>query len=315
MREQVKPDLIRPPDFVGFWHETRDRLLAIDPAPVLQPGTADVRGDLRLSGLEFTSWDGVRVRGYAISGPGARPLMVHSHGYGSQCEPMWHWAQQGMNVLGVDIRGFGRSADALPRQSRAGYVVTGIQSPETSILRAAVCDYAQAIRAGRAIFADRGTRLVSHGISFAGGLALMAEAVFHAADVLVVGVPTFGWADGRHFYVKQGSGAEISAYLARRPHLAEDVALVLRYFDSMSFAPDVTCPTLVGLGREDTVVPAKTVYAIANHLGGPHEIMEFPVSHTDHPDEQLWEAFDKRCVGLALDGAPRGFGSQRVTKH
>ena len=136
----------------------------------------------------------------------------------------------------------------------------------------------------------------------------MAEAVLQTVDVLVVGVPTFGWAEGRHFFVKLGSGAEISDYLLARPGSATDVAVVLSYFDSMNFAPEVVCPTLVGLGLSDDVVPAKTVFAIANHLGGPYEVMEFPVSHSEHPDERLWEEFDSRCIDLALHGPDSGFG-------
>ncbi len=311
MSRTVTPDLNRPPDFEAFWSHTRTELDSVDP----DMQTSDLRHDrdatLRLRRLTFRSLHGTPVSGYLVTGPGPRPLIVHSHGYGSRTEVQWHWAEQGVDVLGVDIRGFGMSAEAVSGLSRSGYVLTGIQSPETSILRGAVCDYARALQVGRLLLGDSMTRLVAHGISFAGGLALMAEAVLHTVDVLVVGVPTFGWADGRHFSVELGSGAEVSAYIARRPQAAEDIALVLRYFDTMAFAPDVSCATLVGLGLQDVVVPAKTVYAIANHLAGPHEIMEFPVSHTEHPDEQLWQAFDDRCVALALDGPPQGFGALR----
>jgi len=62
----------------------------------------------------------------------------------------------------------------------------------------------------------------------------MAEALFGASDLLVVGVPTFGWAEGRYFLVKSGSGAEIARYLDARPEDSEDVMLVLRYFDAMN---------------------------------------------------------------------------------
>ena len=306
----VRPDLNKPPDFEEFWANTRAELDAVDPDITTSDLPHDHDADLRLQRLTFRSLHGTSVSGYLLTGPGPRPLIVHSHGYGSQTDVHWPWAEQGADVLGIDIRGFGMSAGAVADRSRSGYVLTGIQSPETSILRAAVCDYARALQVGRLLKGERMTRLVAHGISFAGGLALMAEALMQTADVLVVGVPTFGWADGRHFYVQLGSGAEISAYVQRRPQAAEDIALVLRYFDTMSFAPDVTCPTLVGLGIQDVVVPAKTVYAIANHLGGPHEVMEFPVSHTEHPDEQLWQAFDDRCVALALNGPPEGFGAK-----
>lgn len=308
MSRSLKPELSRPPDFEEFWQETLADLNEVDSEVEATAVNHEGHSELSLQRLHFNSLGGARVTGYLLTAPGPRPLIVHSHGYGSQCEVRWNWAESGVNVLGVDIRGFGESTAAAGRVSRAGYVLTGIGSPETSILRAAVCDYMRALQVGRELLGSRTTRLVAHGISFAGGLALMAEAVLQTVDVLVVGVPTFGWADGRHFFVKLGSGAEISAYLESRPQLATDVALVLGYFDSMNFAPDVVCPTLVGLGLSDDVVPAKTVYAIANHLGGPYEVMEFPVSHSEHPDEQLWEAFDARCIDLARRGPTVGFG-------
>ena len=314
VRQSVKPELNRPPDFAQFWRATKAELDAVDPAVAVLESLH--RDGVTLERLEFASLGGARIRGYVLRHDEPRPMIVHSHGYGSQCEIRWDWAQQGVDVFGVDIRGFGMSAGAVGEWSRSGYVLTGIQSPETSILRGAVCDYARAVQVARSLHPESETRLVAHGISFAGGLALMAEAaLLNTLDVLVIGVPTFGWVDGRHFYVKAGSGAEISAYVERRPQSAEDIALVLRYFDSMSHAADVTCPTVVGLGRLDDVVPAKTVYAIANHLAGRHEIMEFPISHSDHPDEQLWRAFDDRCVDLARSGVPADFGSRRLTQY
>ncbi len=86
--------------------------------------------------------------------------------------------------------------------------------------------------------------------------------------------------------------------------------VVLYYFDPINFAGRVRCPTLVGVGMVDDVVPAPTVYAIANHLGGPYAVMEFPVSHSDAPEEQLWERLEAAWVRLALEGVPTGFGSR-----
>ena len=65
---------------------------------------------------------------------------------------------------------------------------------------------------------------------------------------------------------RSGSGAEIAHYLDARPEDSEDVMLVLRYFDAMNFAGMIRCGTLIGLGLHDPVVPAETVYSIANHL-------------------------------------------------
>jgi cephalosporin-C deacetylase len=238
---------------------------------------------------------------------GSRPLVVHAHGYGSRCEIQWGWARAGLDVLGVDIRGFGRSRDALPDRSDGGYVLTGIGSPETSVLRGAACDYLRAARIGRAL-RPRAPRTVLYGRSFGGGLALMAEGAAGLADLLAVGVPTFGWAEGRRFFVKDGSGQEINAFLDAHPDQTDDVMLVLGYFDTVHFAGLIGCPALVGIGLHDPVVPPETVYPIADSLAGPVEVMEFPVSHTDRPEEAEWDRFESRWEALALGGVPASFG-------
>ncbi len=234
---------------------------------------------------------------------------MHGHGYEDrQLDPRWDWARAGAHVLGVQVRGYGRSRDALPAPSPDGYVLTGIGSPEEYVLRGAVCDYARAAEVGAEILGPGVSRLVLNGTSFAGGLAVMAEAVMRLADLLVVAVPTFGWIEGRRFLAKQGSGAEITRFLETHPEREEDLMVVLSYFDTMNFAPDVRCPTLVGVGLVDDVVPAPTVYAVANRLGGPREVVELPVSHTDLPEERLWNDFDAHWLRLAKEGVPADFG-------
>ena len=313
MERDLRPILTRPPDFDAFWTKTCEELSAVDPAVRRVPVTSRTRPSLELSRLKFRSLGDVEVTGYSIGWQDdePRPLVVHSHGYCSRCELRWKWAEAGYNVVGVDIRGFGRSAAAAPVQSRWGYVLTGIGSPERSILRGAVCDYLRTLQIARKLFKQRTTRHLTYGFSFAGGIALMAEALLGASDLLVVGVPTFGWAEGRYFLVKSGSGAEIAHYLQARPEESEDVMLVLRYFDAMNFAGMIHCGTLIGLGRHDPVVPAETVYSIANHLSAPCEIMEFPVSHTELPEEKRWQEFEARWLALGRGEAQlrpsRGF--------
>ncbi len=309
MRRQFKPPLTRPEDFDAFWQSTRLQLEQVDPQVSEEsalPATQDgIAGRL----ISFRSLGQARISAYALqwTDDRPRPLVIYSHGYGCQCAPRWDWAARGVNLLGVDIRGFGLSEHALPQRSRWGYVLTGIETPETSVLRLAVSDFLQTARVGQMLCAGRTSRTLFHGISFGGGLALMAQAISGSADILAVGVPTFGWAEGRNLFVQAGSGAEISRYLQHRADQAEDVMLVLRYFDAINFADHIRCPTLLGLGLEDSVVPAKTVYGIANHLAGPVELMEFPVSHTDRPEEQLWQGFESRWLDLALHGTPPDF--------
>jgi cephalosporin-C deacetylase len=237
----------------------------------------------------------------------ARPLVVHGHGYGGQVAPQWAWAAAGLHVVGIDVRGFG--ASPAPRDP-GGYVLTGLASPETHILRGAVCDYLRSVEVAHALLAPRVACTILHGASFAGALATMAEALLGVADLLVLAVPSLAWHEGRRFLVRTGSGAEVNAHLERRPARdEEDVMLVLRYFDAMRFADRVRSPTLVGVGEADDVVPAATVRALAARIAGPTEVMTFPVSHSNAPEEREWEAFDARWLGLARDGVPADFGA------
>jgi cephalosporin-C deacetylase len=296
-------------DFSEFWSRTikeLDRTL-----PMVEWKATATRAGIRLERISFASLGDARISGYLLRwADGApRPLVVHGHGYGGRSTPRWRWARAGLNVVGVDVRGWGRSRAALASPSRWGWVLTGIESPERHALRGAVCDYLRAAQVGRELLGPAVARTVLEGSSFAGGLALMAEALAEVADLLAVAVPSFGWAEGRRLFARSGSAAEINRYLERRPeYAAEDLMVVLRYFDPMHFAELVRCPTLVGVGLVDEVVPAPTVLAIAAHLGGPHEVMRFPVSHSSSPEERRWQAFERRWLELALGGVPPEFG-------
>ncbi len=309
MRKQLRSVTPRPKDFLDFWRGTLEELDDVPFDLTRERISSCESPEPRLEHISFRSLRGERIHGYFLQPTNGAdsPLVIHAHGYGSCCSVQSDWGRAGLNVIGIDVRGYGRSAGALPNLSKWGYVLTGAGSPETSALRGAVCDYLRAAQVGQRLLAPGARRTVFYGRSFGGALALMAEAIAQMADFLALGVPSFGWTEGRYFFVREGSGQEISTYLRTYPDHTEDLMLVLRYFDSIYFAELVRCPALVGVGLEDVVVPAKTVYAIANHLGGPVEVMEFPVSHTDRPEEKLWDRFEARWEALAKHGIPGDF--------
>jgi cephalosporin-C deacetylase len=302
----------RPPDFADFWSATLEALGRV-PCGVRREPAGPVRHGVVGERIGFRSLGGVSIRGYLLrhTGGGPRPLLVHGHGYGGRVQRMWPWARAGLDVVGVDVRGHGGSLDALPGVSPAGWMLTGTESPERHALRGAVCDFVRAVGVGRELVGGAPARTVLHGASFSGALALMAEALDPSADLLVAGVPSLGWAEGRRLLVRSGSGAEINRWLARRPeHAAEDLMVLLRYFDPVNFAGSVRCPTLVGVGLADEVVPAATVLAIAAHLAGPHEVMRLPTSHTGTLEERrAWRAFERRWLPMAASGLPDDFGA------
>ena len=120
MRRTFKPTPTRPEDFHAFWRSTRLQLESLDPnierRTIQDPPDGDVEGEV----ISFESLGHARISAYFLRWrePEPRPLIIYSHGYGCHCSPRWEWAQRGADVLGVDIRGFGLSAGALPHRSR-----------------------------------------------------------------------------------------------------------------------------------------------------------------------------------------------------
>lgn len=203
-----------------------------------------------------------------------------------------HAAACNADLLCFDIRGCGLSRSAREAES-AGYVLTGLGDPRTSILRGAVCDYVRAAEVGALLDAGGGGTIF-HGRSFGAALAIMAQAVAPRADYLVAAVPAFGWTAGRRRLATAGSTREVNDYLARRPETEAAALRTLAYFDTVNFADRIGCEALVGVGLRDTVVPPATVYAIANHMAPRPRVMELPVSHTDLLEERHWAEFDRR---------------------
>ena len=107
---------------------------------------------------------------------------------------------------------------------------------------------------------------------------------------------------------REGSGREIRRFLEAHPARAAATLRTLSFFDAAAFAPRVSSPALVGVGREDPVVPAPTVLALYERLAGPRELVRLPVSHSSSPEEERWDDFEARWLRLALDGVDERFG-------
>jgi cephalosporin-C deacetylase len=290
------PPAAPPAGFDAFWASTLDELGTIEPGLVTRPGDGGV------TELEFTSLGGARIGGYLARADGTRPrpLVVHGHGYvSSGVEISRRWVREGVDVCGIDVRGYGRSASALAAEAPGGYVLTGAGSPEGSVLRGAVCDFARGIEMALELGGASVSRLIVQGTSFAGGLATAAEALRPRADLLALRVPSLAWHEARIESARSGSGLELRRHLEAHPEEGAGILETLDHFDALHFAPRVRCPTLVGVGDQDPVVPARTVLALFERLGGPRELMRFPVSHTQSPEEAHWLRFEQRWLELA----------------
>jgi cephalosporin-C deacetylase len=114
-----RPPLNRPVDFFEFWSQTIDELDRT--RSVVERQTVGARAGLELERIVFASLGKARIHGYLLRwADGApRPLVVHGHGYGGRYMPRWRWARAGLNVVGVDVRGWGGPRPRC-RRARAG---------------------------------------------------------------------------------------------------------------------------------------------------------------------------------------------------
>ncbi len=308
--ESFDPLSYEPPKFDQFWSTLRDEVAAVDPrtSVTLQESRST---DLQFDHLRFHSLGRHGIHGYLLSHTDdtPRPLIVHSHGYNSQYDVMWHWANTGCHVLGIDFRGFGRSDHC--KLAPGSYILTGIESAETSILRGAVADLLQALRVGHDILGTRISNTTLYGFSFGGAIALMAGSLSENIDLLVCGQPTLGWHNERLRLSDAGTGAELRNYLDEHYRRKSEVLETLNYFESMHFAKRLRTPTFVGIGLDDNIVPSRTVIAISNRVRVPEfEVRLLPVSHSKDPRESLWKNFDEEWLGFTRRGLPSDFGNE-----
>lgn len=310
--DSFSPLCIEPEDFARFWQATVDNTYEVDAMPVLARQKPVAEG-LTLDHLTYKSLGHETIAGYLLAhdGPEPKPLVIHSHGYNAQYDVMLNWANAGCHVFGIDFRGFGRSS-GLPL-SPAGYIMTGIESPQTSIVRGAVADLVQAVKTAKSLLGWRASSVILYGFSFGGAMATMAASLVDELDLLVVGQPTLGWHKERLRLSTAGSSAEIKRYIEQHPEQADTVMRTLDYFETMHFAARIEHATFLGIGLDDDVVPSRSVFAIGNCL--PREKTELrilPVAHSADPRESLWAEFDEEWLAMARNGLPAGFGNREL---
>ena len=99
---------------------------------------------------------------------GPRPLVVTTHGYGSQSNPALEARHvQQLDLFCFDVRGYRLSRPGCAVDPR-GYVLTGLLDPSTSLLRGAVCDFVRAAQVAQHVQNLAGSPIAFCGRSFGG---------------------------------------------------------------------------------------------------------------------------------------------------
>lgn len=291
--EVFRPEVVEPPDFDAFW---ADKLAAA--GPDLDVETREVDAGLatvEVHDVRFRGHGGARIAAWLLlpRGP-ARPLpaVVEFASYGGG-RGLPHdrlvWSAAGYAHLVMDTRGQGSSSTEGctpdPGDSGApaapGYLTRGILDPRTAYLTRLYVDAARAVAVAREHPALDASRLAVAGVSQGGGLALAAAHLAGEVAAVVAAVPFLAHIRRALEVTDEQPYAELSSYATTHPDHLDAMLATLAYHDVVNHARRVTAPALVTAGLSDTICPPSTVYAAANHLAGPVEILAYPFDGHD----------------------------------
>jgi len=305
----ITPSMPRPDGFDEFWAARLAELGSVEANPMVE--AAD-------SGLPAVDYAKIRIdniRGTHIYGQLAKPkdkeklpalLIVQWAGvYPLQKDWVTQWAEAGwltLNIMPHDLP-FDQPEEFYQQGSAAAlqdYPEIGNDDRETSyFLRMYLACYRAAGYLAHRPEWD-GKTLVVMGGSMGGMQTIVTAALDPRVTAAIAEVPAGCDLTG------PGAGRASSWphwYGRTKGKDADKVRQTSRYFDTVNFASQVKCPTLVGVGLVDTTCPAVGVFAMANQLGGPKEVVVMPNGGHNGP-HHAFDAREQAWLDALRQGAP-----------
>ncbi|MCW3061419.1 MAG: hypothetical protein JWQ02_3240 [Capsulimonas sp.] len=294
--EQTRSVVQRPEDFDDFWRET---MAEIDETPIVwmrTPSDFTAEGYV-LETLEFASLGGVTVSGWLAVPhdlseaplPGFLWLPGYSHG---NPPPGSESLYAGVVTLGLNVHGNPPDTPYVhPSTQGRDYIADGIDDPKTYIFRAIVAHCLRAFDVLARQDEIDPKRVIVGGMSQGGGLALIAAALKReTAWLCLADMPWLSDLDralsliDRERYQKfpQLSVPDkrliIEQYAEAHPERREAVFRTYRYFDPLSHAGNIACPTQMSAGGRDPSCRPPTIYAVYNEIPAEKEMLYLPTT-------------------------------------
>ncbi|GAA2884046.1 acetylxylan esterase [Microbacterium esteraromaticum] len=267
------------PGFADRWRGWRESARSTDAVPRVL--SSSDRGGRRVSLIELSGVDGVRLRAWYVEPLAEAPRVgvVHSHGYGGRERVDLSRVPRDAAAIFPVARGLGAlNVDVGAPEEREAHVLTGLSDPEVYVIGLCARDLWLAGDALRELAGDLPLYFV--GESFGGGLGALAVPWDDRYVGATLVVPTFGQYDERLAAPCLGSGEHQRRHVKRHPEAREQ----LRPFDASTSALFFRIPVRVEAALWDQYVPPPGQFSIANAV--PADLLELevlPAGHAEYP--------------------------------
>lgn len=285
--EAYMPPLTRQADFDKFWKKTLAASQEVPLSLKLQMTAHPMRGAV-VYDVTYAGFDGLPIRGWFLSPAVASaekvPVIIDYHGYGlSRGVPSQYaaWVLSGYSVLAVDCREQGGETGAQNAMSGgSAWAARGLQEPNTYYYRYVYMDCLRAVDVAQACPGADPARIILHGRSQGGGIAMMVAALDNRPCCLICDVPSNSNIE-RRVLERTGSFSAVAEFLTLRPHMTATVFRTLSYFDTMNCAHQIDCPVFASVALSDETAPAICYYASFNRIVAPKQITVYPFNGHD----------------------------------
>lgn len=274
-----------PEGFESFWRARYQKALAHAPKPKLHDAGYKL-GSWRVFDLKYSTTDGYEIGGWVLlpdSGTITRSFLI-GHGYGGREGPDPHLPFKDAALVFPCSRGISRSRHPdLPCDPNL-HVVHEIENPDRYIIGGCVDDLWVGVSVLLELFPETKANLNLLGISFSGGINMLATPWDSRISKGHSNVPTFGHQPLRMKLATVGSGSGVQHFDQKRPGAASKT---LSLFDAASTAKYMTQPTHLACARFDPAVAPPGQFAIYNSLpSNLRRLFKLSAGHHEYADQK-----------------------------
>ncbi len=298
--EETRAEVKRPPDFAAFWAGVKAELDAVPDEWERLVGAGGETATHTVDWLRFSSLADTLVYGWlavpkSLAAPSGSRGYLWLPGYSLGNPPPGPEALYPDTVtLGLNLHGnLPDTPYKHPSLSGADYITQGIQSPQTYVYRQIVGHCLRALDVLAAQPEVSPERLLAGGMSQGGGLALITAALAPSVKLCLADMPWLCALDlalsllDRDKYRKMSAGRYpdarglIADYADAHPEIAGEIYRTYAYFDPLSHASGIRCPTQMSAGGRDPSCKPPTIYAVYNTLTCEKEMLYLPATGHD----------------------------------